>query len=76
MHGIHFFLVLPVKCLWAYTGVAETGLDSFQRPDRVVLRLGIYPAVDPLDSTSRMLDPSIVGQRHYDIARSTWPGTH
>merc|ERR1712194_349852 len=33
--------------------------------------LGIYPAVDPLDSTSRMLDPSIVGQRHYDIARST-----
>merc|ERR1712177_176733 len=33
--------------------------------------LGIYPAVDPLDSTSRMLDPSIVGQRHYDVARST-----
>merc|ERR1712109_163168 len=32
---------------------------------------GIYPAVDPLDSTSRMLDPSIAGQRHYDIARST-----
>merc|ERR1739845_141910 len=33
--------------------------------------LGIYPAVDPLDSTSRMLDPSVVGQRHYDVARST-----
>merc|ERR1712122_175937 len=32
---------------------------------------GIYPAVDPLDSTSRMLDVSIVGQRHYDVARST-----
>merc|ERR1711990_1334208 len=33
--------------------------------------LGIYPAVDPLDSTSRMMDPSVVGQRHYDIARAT-----
>jgi F0F1-type ATP synthase beta subunit len=32
--------------------------------------LGIYPAVDPLDSTSRMLDPRIVGQEHYDIARA------
>merc|ERR1712050_364678 len=37
---------------------------------RQIAELGIYPAVDPLDSTSRMLDPSIVGQRHYDIARS------
>merc|ERR1712156_1278347 len=31
--------------------------------------LGIYPAVDPLDSTSRMLDPAIVGQEHYNVAR-------
>ena len=31
--------------------------------------IGIYPAVDPLDSTSTMLDPQIVGERHYDIAR-------
>merc|ERR1712183_800673 len=38
---------------------------------RQIAELGIYPAVDPLDSTSRMLDPSIVGQRHYDVARST-----
>merc|ERR1711956_152995 len=38
---------------------------------RQIAELGIYPAVDPLDSTSRMLDPSIVGQRHYDIARGT-----
>jgi len=30
-----------------------------------------YPAVDPLDSTSRMMDPSVVGQRHYDVARAT-----
>merc|ERR1711998_146592 len=36
-----------------------------------IAELGIYPAVDPLDSTSRMLDPSIFGQRHYDIARGT-----
>merc|ERR1711879_17585 len=36
-----------------------------------IAELGIYPAVHPLDSTSRMLDPSIVGQRHYDIARGT-----
>ena len=32
--------------------------------------LGIYPAVDPLDSTSRQLDPLVVGQEHYEVARS------
>ena len=31
--------------------------------------MGIYPAVDPLASTSRALEPSIVGQEHYDVAR-------
>ena len=31
--------------------------------------MGIYPAVDPLDSTSRILDPRIVGEEHYDVAR-------
>ena len=36
---------------------------------RALTELGIYPAVDPLDSTSRMLDPSIVGEVHYGIAR-------
>ena len=36
---------------------------------RQIAELGIYPAVDPLDSTSRMLDPAIVGQHHYNIAR-------
>merc|ERR1711948_213257 len=46
-------------------------LDATVVLSRQVAELGIYPAVDPLDSTSRMLDPSIVGQRHYDIARST-----
>merc|ERR1712217_635557 len=46
-------------------------LDATTVLSRQMGELGIYPAVDPLDSTSRMLDPSIVGQRHYDIARST-----
>merc|ERR1711972_84021 len=48
-----------------------THLDATTVLSRQISELGIYPAVDPLDSTSRMLDPSIVGQRHYDIARST-----
>jgi len=46
-------------------------LDATTVLSRQIAELGIYPAVDPLDSTSRMLDPSIVGQRHYDIARGT-----
>jgi F-type H+-transporting ATPase subunit beta len=36
---------------------------------RKIAELGIYPAVDPLDSTSRILDPNIVGQEHYDTAQ-------
>ncbi len=36
---------------------------------RQIAELGIYPAVDPLDSTSRILDPLIIGQEHYDCAR-------
>merc|ERR1712066_915339 len=46
-------------------------LDATTVLSRQISELGIYPAVDPLDSTSRMLDPSVVGQRHYDVARST-----
>merc|ERR1711982_117100 len=34
-----------------------------------IAELGIYPAVDPLDSTSRMMDPNIIGEEHYKIAR-------
>jgi len=37
---------------------------------RQIAELGIYPAVDPLDSTSRLLDPNVIGQEHYDCARS------
>ncbi len=44
-------------------------LDATVVLSRQIAELGIYPAVDPLDSTSRQLDPQIVGQEHYDIAR-------
>ena len=44
-------------------------LDSTIVLERSIAELGIYPAVDPLDSTSRQLDPLIVGQEHYDVAR-------
>ena len=37
---------------------------------RDIASLGIYPAVDPLDSTSRQLDPQVVGQEHYEVART------
>ena len=46
-------------------------LDATTVLSRGIAELGIYPAVDPLDSKSRMLDPRIVGQRHYDIATKT-----
>merc|ERR1712137_1293816 len=46
-------------------------LDATTVLSRQIAELGIYPAVDPLDSTSRMLDPSIVGQNHYNVARAT-----
>merc|ERR1711967_26303 len=45
-------------------------LDATTVLSRQIAELGIYPAVDPLDSTSRMLDPSIVGEKHYDVARA------
>ncbi|MEO6350644.1 MAG: F0F1 ATP synthase subunit beta [Candidatus Limnocylindrales bacterium] len=46
-------------------------LDSSIRLERYLTELGIYPSVDPLTSTSRVLDPNIVGQEHYDVARET-----
>jgi F-type H+-transporting ATPase subunit beta len=45
-------------------------LDATLVLSRQIAELGIYPAVDPLDSTSRILDPNIVGQEHYDTART------
>ncbi len=44
-------------------------LDSTVTLSRDIASLGIYPAVDPLDSTSRMLDPLVVGEEHYDVAQ-------
>jgi F-type H+-transporting ATPase subunit beta len=46
-----------------------THLDATTVLSRRIAELGIYPAVDPLDSTSRILDPNIVGEEHYNLAR-------
>jgi F-type H+-transporting ATPase subunit beta len=52
-------------------GVATTfsHLDATTVLSRSIAELGIYPAVDPLESTSRILDPRIVGEEHYNVAR-------
>ena len=47
-----------------------THLDATTVLSRRISELGIYPAVDPLDSTSRILDPNVVGDEHYNLARS------
>ena len=44
-------------------------LDAKTVLDRDIAALGIYPAVDPLESSSRILDPLVVGERHYQVAR-------
>ncbi len=46
-------------------------LDGTVVLSRPIAELGIYPAVDPLDSTSRILDPNILGEEHYSVARQT-----
>ena len=48
-----------------------THLDATTVLSRKIAELGIYPAVDPLDSTSRILDPRVVGEEHYNVARKT-----
>ena len=57
----------PTRCRTPATTFAH--LDSFVTLSRAITDLGIYPAVDPLASSSRQLDPNIVGQEHYDVAR-------
>ena len=47
-----------------------THLDATTVLSRDIASMGIYPAVDPLDSTSRILDPNVVGQEHYKVARA------
>jgi F-type H+-transporting ATPase subunit beta len=49
---------------------AFSHLDATTVLSRAISELGIYPAVDPLDSTSRILDPQVVGEEHYEVARS------
>ena len=49
---------------------AFSHLDATTVLSRKISQLGIYPAVDPLDSTSRILDPKVVGDRHYTVARN------
>jgi F-type H+-transporting ATPase subunit beta len=44
-------------------------LDATSVLERKIAELGIYPAVDPLASTSRILDPRVIGDRHYNVAR-------
>ena len=53
------------------TATTFTHLDATTVLSRKIVEQGIYPAVDPLESTSRILDPDVVGQRHYKIARGT-----
>ena len=48
---------------------AFTHLDATTVLNRALTEIGIYPAVDPLDSTSRILDPQVVGEDHYAVAR-------
>jgi F-type H+-transporting ATPase subunit beta len=48
---------------------AFTHLDATTVLNRALTEIGIYPAVDPLDSTSRILDPQVVGEEHYGVAR-------
>ena len=43
-------------------------LDATTVLDRAISELGIYPAVDPLDSTSRLMDPAVIGDEHYNVA--------
>ncbi|MDX9758959.1 MAG: F0F1 ATP synthase subunit beta [Bacteroidota bacterium] len=45
-------------------------LDATTVLSRQIAELGIYPAVDPLDSTSRILDPNVIGERHYNVAQN------
>jgi len=46
-------------------------LDATTVLSRAIMEIGIFPAVDPLDSTSRMLDASVIGEEHYEVARAT-----
>ena len=73
----HFSAVCSISSQWERThsfvasapATTFTHLDATTVLSRKITELGIYPAVDPLESTSRILDPLIVGQEHYDVAQ-------
>merc|ERR1712025_632687 len=52
-------------------GTTFAHLDATTVLSRQVAERGIYPAVDPLDSTSRIMDPNVIGAHHYNIARES-----
>ena len=83
MADLHFELVTPDKLIvsedvWMVVvpgTEGESGVMAGHAPymttlSRAISELGIYPAVDPLDSTSRVLTPAVVGQEHYETARA------
>jgi len=58
-----------VDNIFRFTQAGSEDLDATTTLNRSIAEKGIYPAVDPLDSTSRMMDPQIVGEEHYQVAR-------
>src|SRR5664280_2112397 len=58
------------RIFWMLRATAFAHLDATSVLSRQIVDKGIYPAVDPLASTSRILDPKIVGEEHYAVARS------
>ena len=58
-----------LKTAWILLRYAFAHLDAFICLERSIAAKGIYPAVDPLASASRALDPQIVGEDHYRVAR-------
>jgi len=62
-------MTLPTLRLRPPPATSFAHLDATTVLDRAISELGIYPAVDPLDSTSRILDPLVVGDEHYNVAR-------
>jgi hypothetical protein len=63
-----------IACTYTFTSSlphTHTHSLSPSHSRTIVSELGIYPAVDPLDSTSRMLDPRVIGDKHYETARKT-----
>ncbi len=63
-------MYLPMTLQTRLRLLTFTHLDATTVLSREISSQGIYPAVDPLDSTSRILSPEVVGQEHYEIARA------